>query len=161
MKNPIFIYVLMCVTKVFSFPAELLSQQVPFTVEEITFHYDDFKVSGELRLPESGEPHGVMIFVHGDGPNDRISGDSYPPIMERMLSAGFATFAWDKPGTGKSTGNLSGSELFKQRTGIVLKAIEILKHHQSIDENKIGLWGISQAGYIISMVLQESKDIRF
>ena len=161
MKSPIFIYVLMCVVTVFSFPAELLSQQVPFTVEEITFHYEDFKVAGELRLPQSGEPHGVMIFVHGDGPNDRTSGGSYPPIMERMLSAGFATFAWDKPGTGKSTGKLSGSELFKHRTGIVLKAIELLKHHQSIDENKIGLWGISQAGYIISMVLQESKDIHF
>jgi pimeloyl-ACP methyl ester carboxylesterase len=161
MKKSIIIYSFLCTTTIFSSSLELLSQQVPFTAEEITFYSGDFKLVGELKLPRGNELHGVVIFVHGDGPNDRTSGGSYPPIMERMLSAGFATFAWDKPGTGESTGSLIRSELFMQRAGIVLDGIEVLKKHPSINQNMIGLWGISQAGYVMARVLEESKDIEF
>ena len=41
-------------------------------------------------------------------------------LMERMLAAGYATFAWDKPGTGKSTGRIDGSRVTEQRARIDL-----------------------------------------
>jgi pimeloyl-ACP methyl ester carboxylesterase len=81
--------------------------------------------------------------------------------MERMERAGYATFAWDKPGTGESTGQIDGSRLGEQRTQIVLDAIEILKAHPDIDPREIGLWGISQAGYVMPRVLSMSEDIAF
>lgn len=46
--------------------------------EEITFHSNSFKVVGDLKLPEGEGPHPVVIFVHGDGPNNRTSGVTYP-----------------------------------------------------------------------------------
>jgi len=130
-------------------------------VEEITFTSQHFNIVGELKRPEGKGPHPVVVFVHGDGPNGRTSGGSYPPIMERMLKAGYAAFSWDKPGSGESTGELSRPDLFNQRTRIILDAVEILKKHPSIDRKKIGLWGISQAGYIMPLVLDQSKDIAF
>jgi pimeloyl-ACP methyl ester carboxylesterase len=129
--------------------------------EEITFESGDFKIVGELRLPVGEGPHPVVVFVHGDGPNDRISGGTYPPIMERMLRAGYATFAWDKPGSGESTGELASGRVFEQRTAIVLDAIEVLKRHKAIDARRIGLWGISQGGYIMPLVLGKSEDVAF
>jgi pimeloyl-ACP methyl ester carboxylesterase len=129
--------------------------------EVISFNSENFKIVGELKFPNGAGPHGVVIFVHGDGPNDRTSGGSYPPIMERILRVGYATFAWDKPGTGESVGQLNRGDLFKQRAKIVLDAIEILKKHPDIDNNKIGLWGISQAGYVMPVVLEKSSDIVF
>ena len=131
------------------------------TIEEIVFNSGNFKIVGELKLPKGTGSYGVVIFVHGDGPNDRTSGGSYPPIMERMLRIGYATFSWDKPGTGKSTGKFIRSNLFRQRAKIVLDAIEILKKHPSIDGNKMGLWGISQAGYVMPRVLEKSHDVAF
>ena len=76
------------------------------SVEEITFHSGPFTVVGDLQFPAGAGPFPVVVFVHGDGPNSRTSGVTYPPIMERMLRAGYATFAWDKPGTGESTGEI-------------------------------------------------------
>jgi pimeloyl-ACP methyl ester carboxylesterase len=139
--------------------AQSLSQQV--SIEEITFHSGDFKVVGDLRIPGGKGLHPIVVFVHGDGPNSRNSGGSYPPIMERMLRAGYATFAWDKPGTGESTGEFERGRLFEQRTKVVLDAIDALKQHHSIDSEKIGLWGISQAGYVMPLVLEKSNDVSF
>lgn len=130
-------------------------------VEEITFQSGSFKVVGDLKLPKGKGPYPVILFVHGDGPNNRTSGVTYPPIMERMLRAGFATFAWDKPGTGESTGQIDRSRLFEQRSRIVLDAIAMIKERPDIDAKRIGLWGISQAGYIMPIVLSKSHDVAF
>ncbi|NNG15678.1 MAG: hypothetical protein HKM89_04290, partial [Gemmatimonadales bacterium] len=86
---------------------------------------------------------------------------TYPPIMERMHRAGYATFAWDKPGTGESKGTLDRSRLMEQRTRIVLDAIEVIKRRPEIDQDRIGLWGISQAGYVMPRVLEKTDDIAF
>jgi len=131
------------------------------SVEKITFHSGPFKIEGDLRLPEETGPHPVILFVHGDGPNNRTSGVTYPPIMERMLRVGYATFAWDKPGTGESTGQIDRNRLFEQRSQIVLDAIAVIKGRPEINAKQIGLWGISQAGYIMPIVLSKCKDIAF
>jgi pimeloyl-ACP methyl ester carboxylesterase len=129
--------------------------------EEIRFRSAAFTVVGDLRFPAGRSPFPVVIFVHGDGPNDRTAGGTYAPIMERMQRAGYATFAWDKPGTGESTGEIDPSRLGVQRTRIVLDAIEVLKARPDIDAGRIGLWGISQAGYVMPRVLASSEDIAF
>jgi pimeloyl-ACP methyl ester carboxylesterase len=127
--------------------------------EEISFDSGPFHIVGDLQLPEGRGPFPVILFVHGDGPNSRTS--AYPPIMERMLKAGHATFAWDKPGTGASTGTIDRHQLFEQRTQIVLDAIERVKNHPDIDSKSVGMWGISQAGYIMPLVLTKTDDVRF
>jgi pimeloyl-ACP methyl ester carboxylesterase len=129
--------------------------------EELVFHSGTFKIVGDLKLPDGKGPYPVVLFVHGDGPNSRISYGTYLPIMERMLRAGYATFAWDKPGTGESKGQIDRSRLFEQRSRIVLDAIEMIKKRPEIDAQQIGLWGVSQAGYIMPIVLSKSKDIAF
>ncbi len=129
--------------------------------QEISFNSGSFKVVGDLKLPEGQGPHPVILFVHGSGPTNRTSGSGYLPLMEIMLSAGYATFAWDKPGTGASSGQLDESRLIEQRSQIVLDAIETMKSHPSIEKTRIGLFGTSQAGYIMPVVLSKSKDISF
>jgi pimeloyl-ACP methyl ester carboxylesterase len=133
----------------------------PKITEEIVFDSGNFRIVGDLTIPEGRIPHPVILFVHGDGPNNRTSGGTYLPIMERMLKVGFATFAWDKPGTGDSTGQFDHKNLLEERSLIVLNAIEILKEHDAIDSQRIGLWGISQAGYVMPIVLSKSDDIAF
>ena len=139
----------------------LLSCTAQRPTEEITFRSGEFTVVGDLKFPDGPGPHPVVLFVHGDGPNSRTSGVTYPPIMERMHRAGYATFAWDKPGTGESKGTLDRSRLMEQRTRIVLDAIEVIKQRPDIDRERIGLWGISQAGYVMPRVLQQTDDIAF
>ena len=64
-------------------------------VEEITFNSGSFRIVGDLIRPEGEGPYPVVLFVHGDGPNNRTSGVTYPPTMRRMHREGYATYAWD------------------------------------------------------------------
>jgi pimeloyl-ACP methyl ester carboxylesterase len=133
----------------------------PSRVEEITFQSGSFKVVGDLRLPGGIGPFPVVLFVHGDGPMDRLGSGYYLPVMDRMLRAGYATFAWDKPGTGESTGELSPGKVQSQRAQILLDAIAVMKTRPEIHPGRIGLWGGSQAGYVMPRALAESRDIAF
>ena len=112
-------------------------------VEELTFQSGPFKVVGDLRLPAGSGPFPVVLFVTGSGPSDRTGSiGGFLPIMERMLQAGFATFAWDKPGTGESTPKLNEGDpnLRHQRAQILLDAIELMKSRPDIDPTRIGVW---------------------
>ena len=136
-------------------------QPQPARIEEITFQSGQFSLVGDLRLPEGKSPFPLVIFVHGSGDIDRSGFWGYLPIMKRMQQAGYATFAWDKPGTGESTGIFKQEILKHQRAEILLEAIEVMKARPDIDPRQIGLWGVSQAGYVMPRIFSESKDIAF
>jgi fermentation-respiration switch protein FrsA (DUF1100 family) len=127
----------------------------------IAFDSGPFRIVGDLKLPPGPGPHPAVVFVHGDGPNSRTSGGTYIPIMERMLRAGYATLAWDKPGTGASSGVIDRSRMIEQRAGIVLDALAVLAERTEIDPDRIGLWGISQAGYVMPRVLEQGANVAF
>jgi len=116
---------------------------------------------GDLRLPAGTAPFPVILLNQGSDMHDRTTNGLTLPIMERMLRAGYAVFCWDKPGTGESTGRLSDWNVYHQRAQIVLDAIEVMKARSDIDPERIGLWGISQGGYVMPLVLSQSEDVAF
>jgi len=137
-------------------------QPQPAKIEEITFQSGEFTLVGDLRTPAGTGPFPVILFVHGSGPADRTEFGMYLPIMERMLGAGYAIFSWDKPGTGESTGQVDNTpRVLHKRAQIVLDAIEVMKTRRDIDPQHIGLWGISQASYVMPLALSMSDDIAF
>jgi len=136
-------------------------QPRPAGVEEIIFQSGEFTLVGDLRTPAGTGPFPVVLFVHGSGDADRTMFGMYLPIMERMLRAGYAVFSWDKPGYGESTGQLRDARVLHQRAQIVLDAIEVMKERPDIDPGRIGLWGISQAGYVMPLVLSQSENVAF
>jgi pimeloyl-ACP methyl ester carboxylesterase len=132
--------------------------ETPHTTKEITFQADKFHVVGELRLPKVGTKHPLVIMVHGDGPAYRRY---FAELKECMLRAGYATLMWDKPGYGKSKGEFSEAHLRQERAQILVDAIHQMKKRPEIDADHIGVWGISQAGYVIPKALQQTEDISF
>jgi len=130
-------------------------------MELISFSTDGFRLAGTLQLPATEGPHPVVIMVHGDGEHTRSDWGHYAPLAERFLRAGYAVFSWDSPGVRGSTGAFGHDERFRQRTDILLAAVARMKEHSSIDSTRIGCWGISQAGYIMTLALRETDDISF
>ena len=133
----------------------------PPRIEEITFQSGEFSLVGELRTPAGSGPFPVVLFVHGSGYADRTMFGMYLPVMERMLRAGYAVFSWDNPGAGESTGRIDETRVYRQRAQIVLDAIDAMKARPDIDPQRIGLWGISQGGYVMPLALSQTKDIAF
>ena len=125
-------------------------------VEEIRFRSGKFRLVGELRLPAEGEKHPAIIIVNGSGNQTR---DANNYLIEIFLRNGYAVFSWDKPGSGESTGEFSDE--ITQRAEILVDGIELLTEHQSIDPDRIGLWGLSQAGWVMPLAIEQSENVAF
>ena len=97
--------------------------------------------------------------VHGSGGATRDSAVPFSSLIEIFLRSGYAVFSWDKPGSGESTGEFNDE--LTQRAEILVDGIEVLVDHPSIDPSRIGLWGISQAGWVIPLAIEQSEDVAF
>lgn len=132
------------------------------TTQEVEFRSHHFRLSDDLQLPAGPGPHPAIIMVHGDGDVDRYDSGKYRPIMNEFLEAGFVVLSWDKPGTGRSTGEFEdGAWIITDRAEILVDSIGFLTSRPEIDANRIGVWGISQAGFVIPKAMTMTDDISF
>jgi uncharacterized protein len=137
------------------------SSEVKFRTEEISINAGKFFIKGDLLMPEEGDNFPVVVYCTGSGPTDRKQSIKYSRAIRQFIKSGFAFFIDDKPGSGDSKGEFSGDSLFRERAMILAKEIEVLKNHKMINSKQIGLYGSSQAGYVMSIALEMSKDIAF
>lgn len=144
---------------------------IPLTVFLFGNHYDmdeDFKniptpmgnLSTLITSPKGKEVKGIIIFVHGDGPQNSTQDGGYKPLMERFAKQGFLSVSWDKLGVGKSTGNWL-EQTMDDRAQEVDYILSWMKKNYPRESKKIGLWGASQAGWVIPRILNNRKDIDF
>jgi pimeloyl-ACP methyl ester carboxylesterase len=128
-------------------------------VRELSFNSKDFFIVGDFITPIEGDLHPVIMMIHGSGDATRYGAVPFNPLIEIFLRNGFAVLTWDKPGSGESKGNFSNA--ITERANIILDAIRVLNENSSIDKSKIGLWGISQAGWVMPKALGKTDEIAF
>ncbi len=110
------------------------------------------RLVGDLVLPPWAGPHPVAIFVDGYGPGGRDQG-SWP---QRLAAAGIASFAYDKPGCGDSTGDWSVQTL-PERAAETAAAIAMVRGHPAIADDAVALLGSGQGGWV-SLLVAEAGD---
>ncbi|TXK03522.1 alpha/beta hydrolase [Microbacterium mitrae] len=115
-------------------------------------------LSGVLTTPTSGEAHGVVVMVHGDGPVDATQNGLYDPFFEGAAASGYATLSWSKPGVGGSDGDWLTQSL-PDRAAEVSAAIDWAKAQPDVPTSTIVLWGASQAGWVLPAVVADRNDI--
>ncbi|MEU4328622.1 alpha/beta hydrolase family protein [Nonomuraea dietziae] len=129
--------------------------------ERITVRHDGRSLDGVLARPESGDgPFGLVVFVHGDGPVDATHDTFYRPLWESFAKAGYASLSLSKPGIGASEGNWLDQSM-DDRAGETLAAITWARARPDIDARRIGLWGASQAGWVLPKVAARDRAVRF
>jgi pimeloyl-ACP methyl ester carboxylesterase len=124
------------------------------------FLWGDVRLAGTLHLPPAPPPHPVVLMLQGSGPADRDSGGYFPPIRETFLSRGIATYSFDKPGIGGSSGDWRRYAL-AGRTDQALAAIALLREHEAIDAQRVGVWGQSQGGWLVQMLAARLPNLAF
>lgn len=127
--------------------------------EDVTFENGDTRLAGTLALPESEGPFPAVALVDGSGPGVRKD-PYFLALADLFVSANFAVLAWDKPGCGDSTGNWL-DQTFNDRANEAISAVHYLQSHPGIKSNSIGLWGISQGGWVSPLAASLSSDIAF
>ncbi|GAA1409811.1 CocE/NonD family hydrolase [Kitasatospora putterlickiae] len=118
-------------------------------------------LDGVLARPEGGRgPYGLVVFVHGDGPQDATHDTFYRPIWESLAKAGYASLSWNKPGVGGAPGDWLDQSM-EDRAAETAAAIAWAKGRSDIDPDRIGLWGASQAGWVMPKVADRVPGVRF
>ncbi|MEL7199848.1 MAG: alpha/beta fold hydrolase [Pseudomonadota bacterium] len=131
------------------------------TTTPIAFKANDTELSGLLDVPASGEAYAIVIIVHGYGKTNVVEQNWYFDLRSRLLAQGIATFVWDKPGCGESSGEFDPNQSVASSAREVLAAASFLRDQQIAGSQKIGLWGISRAGWIAPLAMAEDRDIEF
>jgi pimeloyl-ACP methyl ester carboxylesterase len=129
-------------------------------VEDVTFRHGDNLLAGSIHRPNLPGPHPAVAFVHGSGALGRNDWTLHPPLREHLARQGIASLCWDKPGVGASTGDWT-EQSFHDRAREALAAVTFLRGRADIDQKHVGLWGISQGGWICPLAASLSPDVAF
>jgi pimeloyl-ACP methyl ester carboxylesterase len=129
---------------------------------QVTWRNGDVTLTGTLVLPTAGGPHPLVVFLHGSGPTDRrhYGLPVHLPMPYLYPQVGVASLIYDKRGTGQSTGSLNTAGL-EDLAADALAAVEALRTHPDIDAGRIGLWGISQGGWLAPLVASRAPAVGF
>lgn len=129
--------------------------------ERIAVRHEGRLLDGVLARPQQGDgPFGLVVFVHGDGPVDATHDTFYRPLWESFAKAGYASLSLSKPGVGASEGDWLDQSM-DDRADETLAAIAWARERPDIDGRRVGLWGASQAGWVLPKVAARDRALRF
>ena len=114
-------------------------------------------LGGTLYKPESAAEYPTVIVAHASQSGAR-DWSIYQHLAETLTQFGIAVLVFDRRGEGQSTGN-SHNTSFEDLTADLLSAKDTLKARQ--DVKQIGLWGMSQGGWLAPFAATLSEDIAF
>jgi dipeptidyl aminopeptidase/acylaminoacyl peptidase len=134
------------------------------SVGRVTFQNGEVKLAGNLWIPTGEGPFPAIVVVHGAG---KITSQDYKYFSFFFTHHGFATLTYDKRGVGASSGSYKGVDpengvaVLEGLASDALAGVEFLKGLDYIDPNRIGLFGISQGGWIAPLAASKSSDVAF
>ena len=123
--------------------------------ESVRFQNGDVTLAGTLFVPAKPGKHPAIVLYHGSGPQPR-----YPGLARWFAGLGIAALTYDKRGVGESTGDFRKVSFLDLATD-GLAGIELLKARRDIDPRKIGVWGLSQGGWLGPLAASRSTDVAF
>lgn len=133
----------------------------PYEIEEIKFLSHQDMLSGSIVFPVVGEIHSAVVFVHGSGKQKRSIA-----WAERFAKEGIAAMVYDKRGVGQSGGQYEREQSVSGKNIALLAddasaALNALANHPRLQGTRLGLAGISQAGWIVPLVAKNNAVASF
>ncbi|WP_329865854.1 alpha/beta hydrolase family protein [Streptomyces sp. JV184] len=126
--------------------------------QRVTIRHGGHTLNGVLAIPRDGRKHhGLVVYVHGDGPVDATHDDGYKPMWEANAKAGYASLSWDKPGVAGAPGDWLDQSM-DDRADEAAAAIAWARARPDIDGDRIGLWGASQAGWVLPKIAAKTSS---
>jgi pimeloyl-ACP methyl ester carboxylesterase len=129
-----------------------------------TFASGDARLAFTLDLPAGTGPFPAVVAGHGSG---RVTRDQLAWLASEFTRLGFAVLRFDKRGVGESTGTFvfvgvrDSPEVFPQLASDIAAGVRFLRTRSEIDPRRIGLAGVSQAGWILPEAARELGGVAF
>ncbi|WP_431880274.1 alpha/beta hydrolase family protein [Micromonospora marina] len=125
----------------------------PLTVE-FSFEDDGNKLVGDFVRPPWPGPYPAVVFVEGSGPGGRDQGS----WQTRLAAAGFASLAYDKPGSGASTGDWT-RQTMADRAAETMAAVRAVRSREDVLSGAVALIGGSQGGWVAHLAASADDTI--
>lgn len=139
----------------------LFNNDFDMTLKEDIIIDGNQKIAVAYAQPkETKEKPGLILFIHGDGPANKSSDEGYYPAWETLANENFISISWDKAGVGQSTGNWLDQDMDDRKAEAEQVLVWALKN-LDVDPEKVGVWGASQGGWVISKLLNNNPDVKF
>ena len=141
----------------------LYSQGSNYTSYLTSYDSDGFKINGLLTIPAGEEPEGgwpAIVFVHGYiPPSIYTTTGNYADYVDYLARNGYVVFKIDLRGHAESEGDAGGGYYGSDYIVDTLNARAALQSSDFVNPDKIGLWGHSMAGNVVSRSLAAQPQI--
>jgi pimeloyl-ACP methyl ester carboxylesterase len=125
--------------------------------EDVSFRNGEVTLAGAVTVPKAKGPHPAVVLIHGSGPEDR---NFLGPWIDFFARQGLAVLSYDKRGVGASGGDWRQSGI-EDLAGDAEAAFRYLSGRAGVDPKRIGLFGISQGGWIAPLVASRVPQVAF
>lgn len=132
---------------------------------EVLIPAGSITLGATLYTPKNAKgPVPAIVTAHGSAPSTR---DGVGFYTANALRLGFAVLSFDKRGTGKSTGQYapfsvdSSDRVFRDLASDVEFSVRWVAEQEEIDSKNIGLFGGSQAGWIMPLAASREPLVKF
>lgn len=127
--------------------------------QDITFHNHEIRLVGSLYQPEGQPPYPTLVVLHAANGGTRTY-PFYRHLIEYLPQQGMAVLLYDRRGSGASTGDFERAG-FNDLAGDAFAAVDYLLSRDDVARGKIGLYGISQGGWIAPLVAAQRSELAF
>lgn len=120
--------------------------------EDISFKSRGLKCRGWIYLPDNMESDAklpAIVMAHGFS---AVKEQALPQFAEKFLSEGFATLVFDYRFFGDSEGEPRNQLFPLEMVEDYRNAISWVAQHPHVDSQRIGIWGTSYSGGLVSYV---------
>jgi dienelactone hydrolase len=134
-------------------PAVTAKRLRDFSQEDVSFTNGGVRLAGNLTLPAGRGRHPAVVLIHGCC--GTIPTRDFGYWSAYLAHHGIAVLAFDKRGGGASTGNANTAS-YEDLADDVLAGVTLLAHRADIDPKAIGVYGMSNGGYIAPLAAVRS-----
>lgn len=132
-------------------------QATPATTVDVRIPTGGIELAATLTLPPGSGPHPAVVLLSGSGPSTRRELQKF---VDLFIARGFATLVYDKRGVGASTGSWTTAS-FDDNVSDAQAAVAKLVGDSRVDSRRIGVWGVSQAGWFIPALVARTPALGF
>src|SRR5262245_31325396 len=122
---------------------------------EVKFTNGTVTLAATMTLPLTKGPHPAVVLISGSDGYTRMRG-----LPQFFAQHGIAALSYDKRGKGESTGDFETATL-DDFVGDVSAGVRFLQARSEIRPKQVGVWGISNGGWIAPCVATRTPDVAF
>jgi dienelactone hydrolase len=128
--------------------------------EKVKFTVGTQEIDGILTHPDAQAPYPAIVLLQGA---ERASPEHpyYAEHASRLVRSGFAVLRIDKTGWGGGDVQNGSFETLEDRSQEAIAAVKYLQSRPEINASRVGLWGISQGGWVSVMAAATYDGVAF